>query len=289
MSEQSWLARQFEENRKHLKSVALRMLGSDTEADDAVQEAWIRLDRTGGGQIENLGGWLTTVVARVCLDQLRSRRANREVSWDEGEQGQLSDGGWTDPEEEALLADAMGPALLAVLETLSPPERVAFVLHDLFGVPFDDVGAVVERSSEAARQLASRARRRLRGVAEPESVYPRRAREVVEAFLAAARGGNFEALLTLLDPEVSVSGDATAAAMGGTARIQGREAAAKLFGGRARGARLALVDGQIAASGIHNGTPVIVLLFTIRDGMIVHVDVVADRDHLAAMVIEPLE
>ena len=287
MNEQFWMAQRFEENRTRLKAVAVRMLGSDNEADDAVQEAWIRLHRA-GGSVENLGGWLTTVVARVCLDILRSRRAHREDSWDEGEAGEVSDSRGLGPEEEALLADTMGPALLAVLETLSPPERVAFVLHDLFGVPFDEIGPVVERSAEAARQLASRARRRLRGAAVPEQAESSRSRGVVEAFLAAARGGDFESLLSLLDSEVTVSGDAVAAAMGGRTPIRGRQAAARLFGGRARGAQLVLADGRFAAAGMRNGTPVIVLLFTIRDGTIVHVDVVAEPERLAAMAIEML-
>ena len=208
MDEHEWLAEQFEANRTHLRAVAYRMLGSLSEADDAVQEAWLRLSRSDTSGVENLGGWLTTVVARVCLDMLRSRKSRREeplgahvpdpmVSREDG----------IDPEHEALLADSVGLALLVVLETLAPAERVAFVLHDMFDLPFDEIAPIVGRSPTAARQLASRARRRVQGAATVPDADLTRQREVVDAFLAASRGGDFDALLALLDPDVVLRAD----------------------------------------------------------------------------------
>src|SRR5919112_3615036 len=201
MDEHDWLAERFEEHRTHLRAVAYRMLGSPSEADDAVQEAWLRLARSGGGGVENLGGWLTTVVARVCLNMLRSRRSRREEPLDESPGARVPDpivgrGEGIDPEHEALLADSVGLALLVVLETLAPAERLAFVLHDMFAVPFDEIAPIVGRSPTAARQLASRARRRVRGAAPVPDADLARQREVVDAFLTASRGGDFDALLT---------------------------------------------------------------------------------------------
>src|SRR5205809_3403172 len=216
MDESAWLAERFEEHRAHLRAVAYRMLGSLTEADDAVQDAWLRLSRSGAGEVENLGGWLTTIVARVCLNMLRSRNLRREqpvgvhvpdplISRDDD----------VDPEHEAMLADSVGLALQVVLETLAPAERVAFVLHDMFAVPFEEIAPIVGRSPEAARQLASRARRRVQGASPSEADRPRK-REVVEAFLAASRNGDFEALLAVLDPDVVARADATVVQMGAT-------------------------------------------------------------------------
>src|SRR5262245_44253797 len=221
MNERDLLAERFEEHRSHLEAVAYRMLGSASEADDAVQEAWIRLSRTDTGEVDNLGGWLTTVVARVCLDMLRSRTARREEPWDAHVPERFaSTERLADPEYEAVLADSVGPALLVVLETLAPAERLAFVLHDMFGVPFDEIAAIVGRSPDAARQLASRARRRVQG-ADTASTDPDRQREVVDAFLAAARGGDFEALLALLDPDVVLRADAAAVTTGAPREIVG--------------------------------------------------------------------
>src|SRR3954453_2914675 len=204
MTEQDFLAERFEQHRTHLRAVAYRMLGSLSEADDAVQDAWLRLSRSDADAIENLGGWLTTVVARVCLNRLRSRETRNEEPLDGPRVPEpiVGNPDELDPEHEALLADSVGLALLVVLETLSPDERLAFVMHDMFGVPFDEIGPLVGRSPAAARQLASRPRRRVRGSAQPPDVDLARQREVVDAFLAAARGGDFDALLRLLDPDV---------------------------------------------------------------------------------------
>jgi len=276
------LARRFEEHRPHLKAVALRMLGAENEADDAVQEGWLRLSRSDVTAIQNLGGWLTTTVSRICLDLLRSRRSSKEESWDEQEFSSPALG--AGPEDEAILADALGPALLAVLETLSPPERVAFVLHDLFGVPFDDIGLVVDRSPDAARQLASRARRRLRGTDtdRPSS----RGQDIVRAFLAAAREGNFEGLLAVLDPAASARFDASAAAWSGNRETQGAHAVATMFKGQARAARPAIVDGLPAAAVVIQGTLRVVLLFMLRGDRIVGIEAVADQARLGGMVVE---
>src|ERR687893_406052 len=218
MEDHEWLGKRFEENRAYLRAVGYRMLGSLSEADDAVQEAWLRLSRSDTSGIENLGGWLTTVVGRVCLDMLRSRTARRE---DPLELRPTEPAGGDEPEKEAELADSVGLALLVVLDALTPPERLAFVLHDLFEVPFDDVAAVLDRSPAAARQLASRARRRVQGAA-PDATGPAdaaRRREVVRAFLAAARKGDFAGLLAVLDPDVVLRADAAVSALGGFQRL----------------------------------------------------------------------
>src|SRR5436190_854149 len=225
MQERDWLAERFESDRTRLRAVAYRMLGSVSEADDAVQEAWLRLSRSDAGDIENLSGWLTTVVARVSLDMLRSRKSRREESLGPHvPEPILSNPDELDPEHEALLADSVGLALLVVLETLSPDERLAFVMHDMFAVPFDEIGPLVGRSPAAARQLASRARRRVRGAAQPPDVDLARQREVVDAFLAAARGGDFDALLRLLDPEVVLRVDRGALPRAASAEVTGVEA-----------------------------------------------------------------
>src|SRR5439155_21282594 len=241
MNEYEWLAEQFEATRTHLQAVAYRMLGSLSEADDAVQESWLRLSRSDTSSIENLGGWLTTVVARICLDMLRSRNSRREESLEAAVSESIeSREGGIDPEQEVLLADSVGLALLVVLDTLNPAERLAFVLHDVFALPFDEIAPIVERSPTATRQLASRARRRVRGtttVKDPDLTHQR---EVVDAFLAASREGSFDALLAVLDPDVVFRADRTAVSAGGPEEVRGAPLVAKQFSGRAQGARPAL-------------------------------------------------
>jgi RNA polymerase sigma factor (sigma-70 family) len=282
MNEHDWLAERFEEHRTRLRAVAYRMLGSLSEADDAVQEAWLRLSRTDPDEIENLGGWLTTVVARVSLNMLRSRRVRREeplgVHMPDPIVGR-ADG--TDPEHEALLADSVGLALLVVLETLSPSERLAFVLHDIFGMPFDEIGPIVDRSPEAARQLASRARRRIQG----ENVVPDAdldtQRRVVDAFIAASRDGDFEALLEVLDPDVVLRVDLGPA--GRSVEVRGAaEVAGQAVGYSQLGLvmRPALVNGAAGAVSFLEGEPFSVGAVTVRDGRIVALDLLADPERL---------
>src|SRR6266852_2902561 len=235
MHEHEWLAEEFEANRTRLRAVAYRMLGSLSEADDAVQESWLHLSRSDTSGIENLGGWLTTVVARICLDMLRARNSRREESLEAAVSESIeSREEGIDPEQEALLADSVGLALLVVLGTLDPAERLAFVLHDIFAVPFDEIAPIVGRSPTAARQLASRARRRVRGAATVPDAELSRQREVVDAFLAAARGGEFDALLALLDPDVVFRADRAAVAAGSSGEVRGASAVARLFSGRAQ-------------------------------------------------------
>ena len=288
MDERDWLADRFEEQRGHLRAVAYRMLGSLSEADDAVQEAWLRLSRADTSDVENLGGWLTTVVGRVCLDMLRSRKARREEPLGEVVPMRVaSRGAGSDPEQEALLADSVGLALLVVLETLEPAERLAFVLHDMFAVPFDEIAPIVDRSPTAARQLASRARRRVRGmggrdggIAAPRSDLTRQ-REVVDAFLAAARGGDFNALLAVLDPDVVLHSDRAAMRPGVPAEVRGVNAVATLaLKGRARAAQPALVNGAVGVIVAPRGRLMMVLDFTIRDGKIVAIDAIADPERV---------
>jgi RNA polymerase sigma factor (sigma-70 family) len=277
MDDRDWLAERFEAYRPHLRAVAYRMLGSASEADDAVQEAWLRASRASPAGVDNLGGWLTTVVGRVCLDLLRSRRSRRE----EPLEANLPDRG-ADPEDEALLAEGVGSALLVVLDTLGPAERLAFVLHDLFAVPFQEVAAILGRSEAAARQLASRARRRVQGAQAPEGDRARQ-RLVVEAFLAASREGDFEALLRLLDPQVVVRADAAATGTAAPRVVRGAAAVASQalgFARRARLARLALVDGAVGLVVTPPGRPSLVLGFTIRRGLISAIDILADPEHL---------
>jgi len=322
------LAQRFEDSRPHLAAVAYRMLGSRAEADDAVQEAWLRLARTDVDGVDNLRGWLTTVVSRVCLDMLRSRISRREDPLADDERVAPEAG----PEGEAVLADSVGAALLVVLDTLAPAERLAFVLHDLFAMPFDEIGTVLGRSPAAARQLASRARRRVQGVGsdEPDDAAAEeggaaasarsadvaggaagradsaarqaaaggadgpptdpvgRRREVVAAFLTASRGGDFTALLELLDPEAVVLADAAAVIAGAEAEVRGAAAVAATFVGRAKAARLALLDGEPGLIWTHRGEVRMAFAFTVVDGHVAGIELIADPGRLAAMGVEPL-
>jgi RNA polymerase sigma factor (sigma-70 family) len=280
VDDRDWLAERFEQHRPHLRAVAYRMLGSLGEAEDAVQEAWLRLSRADTGGVQNLGGWLTTVVGRVCLDMLRARRARPEqpvgayvpepiVSREDG----------VDPEHEALLADSVGLALLVVLETLAPPERLAFVLHDMFAVPFDEIAPIVGRSPAAARQLASRARRRVRGQTPVPDTDLARQREVVDAFVAAAREGDFDALLAVLDPDVVLRADRGAVPAGASMIVRGARAVAenaRSFAHLGPFGRPALVNGAAGMVVAPNGRPFAVMGFTVADGRIVEIDVLAD-------------
>ena len=285
MNETDWLAGRFEENRSHLQAVAFRMLGSLSEADDAVQETWLRLSGSDTRDVENLSGWLTTVAARVCLDMLRSRASRREqpVGGPLPEPAAHSSGTGGDPEDEALLADSVGMALLVVLGTLGPAERVAFVLHDMFAVPFDEVAAIVGRSPAAARQLASRARRRVQGADAIALGNQRRQREIVDAFLAASRGGDIEALLLLLDPDVVLRGDQSVVRMGSPAKVAGAAAVAGTFSGRAKAVRAAVLSGIPGAVWTHRGEPRMVFSFTIADGKITGIDMIADPDRIGEL------
>jgi len=281
MNEHEWLAEQFEANRAHLQAVAYRMLGSLAEADDAVQESWFRLSRSDTSDIANLGGWLTTVVARICLDMLRSRNARREESLEAAVSESIeSREGGIDPEQEALLADSVGLALLVVLDTLSPAERLAFVLHDIFAMPFDEIAPIVEREVPATKQLASRARRRVRGGAMVKDADLAASRTVVDAFLAAARGGDFNALLTVLDPEIVFRIDGTTSPKGLSREVHGAQAVARQFSGRAQGFRTALVDGAVALIVAPHGHLFLVLGLTIRNGKIAEIEAVADPTRL---------
>src|SRR5436305_15315452 len=271
------LADRFESQRPRLRAVAYRMLGSASEADDAVQEAWLRVSRAGTADVANLAGWLTTVVARVCLNVLQARRTRREEPLDE-HLAAPPGGDVPDPEQQALLADSVGLALLVVLDTLTPAERLAFVLHDLFAVPFEEIAPIVDRTPAAARQLASRARRRVQGAGVSGGPDPVRQREVVPAFLAASRGGDFEALLTLLDPDVVVRADAAAVRMGAPAEVRGPRAVAETFAGRAQAAEPVLVDGLAGLVWAAGGRPRMVFTFTVADGRVTAVDLVADPD-----------
>jgi len=288
MEGHAWLVERFEENRSHLRAVAYRMLGSRTDADDALQEAWIRLSRADTSGVENLGGWLTTVVARVCLDMLRSRKSRREEPLDAHvPEPTVSREDRTHPEHDALLADSVGLALLVVLETLAPAERVAFVLHDLFDLPFDEIAPIVGRSPAAARQLASRARRRVQGVTAPDVDRTRR-RALVDAFLAASRDGDFEALLAVLDPDVVVRADAEAVRIGASAEVRGAQAVAETFKGRARAAQPALVNGAAGLVWVAAGRPRVVFEFTTAGGKIVAIDLVADPERLRQLDLQVL-
>jgi RNA polymerase sigma-70 factor (ECF subfamily) len=281
MQNHDLLAERFEANRTNLRAVAYRMLGSATEADDAVQEAWLRLSRADAGEIDNLGGWLTTVVARVCLDMLRSRTSRREEPLAPGLPEPIAgNGDALDPEHAAVVADSVGLAMLVVLDTLPPAERVAFVLHDMFAVPFDQIAPIVGRSSDATRQLASRARRRVQGASADLVADRARQREVVEAFLAAARDGRFEALLALLDPDVVVRADRAAVEVGASEEVRGAEAVAGTFSGRARAARAALVGGAVGLVWAQQGEARMVFDFTIEDGKVVEIDLIADPERI---------
>jgi RNA polymerase sigma factor (sigma-70 family) len=286
VDEHDWLAERFEAHRTHLRAVAYRMLGSLSETDDAVQETWLRLSRAGTGGVDsrgvdNLGGWLTTVVGRVCLDMLRSRTSRREEPLD----GHVPDpivgpADGTDPEHEALLADSVGAALLVVLDTLGPAERLAFVLHDIFAVPFDEIGSILERSPNAAKQLASRARHRIEGTPPEPGVDHTRRREVVAAFLAASRGGDFDALLALLDPDVVLRADGASVSAGAPKEVRGAPAVAGQFSGRAQAAQAALIDGAPGAVWVIGRRPRVVFDFTITDGRIVEIELIAEPERL---------
>ena len=290
--DRDWLAERFEEHRTRLRAVGYRMLGSVTEADDAVQEAWLRLSRSDTRQIENLGGWLTTVVARVCLNMLQSRKVRREepvgvhvpdpiVRLDDE----------TDPEEQALLADSVGLALLVVLDTLDPAERLAFVLHDMFAVPFDEIASILGRSPAAARQLASRARRRVQGAPAPDPDLARQ-RQVVDAFLAAVREGDFEALIEVLHPDVVLRADSGRVPPPATQLVRGAPAVAELalvFSDVARFSRPALVNGTAGLVTAPRPDLVSVMGFTIRDGRIVEIDILADPARLAQLDLRALD
>jgi RNA polymerase sigma factor (sigma-70 family) len=293
MEGHEWLAERFEANRAHLRAVAYRMLGSLSEADDAVQEAWLRLSRSDTSGVENLGGWLTTVVARVCLDMLRSRKARREEPLGANVPEPIANReAGTDPEHEALLADSVGLALLVVLDRLTPAERLAFVLHDMFAVPFDEIARIVGRSPTATRQLASRARRRVRGAATVPAADLTRQRDVVDAFLAALRSGDLDALLAVLDPDVVVRADEAAARPGAPREVRGARAWAKqalAFSRGARAARPALVNGAVGIVVAPRGRLFRVLSFTVARGKIVQVDVIADPARLGQLDLSVLE
>ncbi|GID31195.1 sigma-70 family RNA polymerase sigma factor [Paractinoplanes brasiliensis] len=269
----------FEANRPRLRAVAYRMLGSATEADDAVQEAWLRLDRAGSEHVDNLDAWLTTVVGRVCLDMLRSRGSRREGLLSEAEPTRT-----TGPEDEAVLADSVGLALLVVLETLTPAERLAFVLHDLFAVPFDEVAPIVGRSPDAARQLASRARRRVRGHSGPAG-HPA-GREIVDAFLTASREGDFATLLSLLDPDVLLRVDEQFRDL--PTELRGAHDVARFYVGRAHGAFPALIDGALGIRVAPGGDTLLVVTFAITGGRITALEATTNQSHLRDMEILPL-
>jgi RNA polymerase sigma-70 factor (ECF subfamily) len=282
------LADRFEADRARLLAVARRLLGSELEAEDAVQEAWLRLERTDAEAVDNLSGWLTTVVSRVCLDRLRARRARPEQHMDD-DASTAASATDADPEREAVLADSIGSALLVVLERLSPGERVAFVLHDVFAMPFEDVALVVDRSPEATRQLASRARRRVQGGQVSPDLDLLRRRQLVEAFLAAARGGDFNGLLAVLDPDVALRPDQAALRMGSLRETRGAAAVASALAGGAQTARLALVDGLPALVWAPGGTIRGVIEFRVADGRIVGLDVTGDAARIDELEIVLLD
>jgi RNA polymerase sigma-70 factor (ECF subfamily) len=287
MQAQDFLAGQFEAHRGRLRAVAYRMLGSAPEAEDAVQEAWLRLARSDEAAIDNLGGWLTTVVARICLDALRARKSRREEPIGPATPEPVSE----PTDQEAMLADSIGVALLVVLDTLKPAERVAFVLHDMFDLPFEDIAPIVGRSPEAARQLASRARRRVRG-AQPDAeidVDVTRRREIVEAFLAASRNGDMEGLLRVLDPDVVFRPDMVASRMGNVGEVRGAAPVAALFKGRAQAAKTALIDGAVGVAVAFGGQLRIAMRLTFAGDRIAEFEAIADPEALAHISVETTE
>lgn len=296
MEKKDWLAKNFEETRHHLKAVAYRMLGSTGEAEEAVQEAWIRLNGSDSEKIENLNGWLTTVVSRVCLDMLRSRKSRGETSLDE-KALERSPQETTHPEAEFMIADAVGPALLVVLDLLTPAERIAFVLHDLFDLSFAEIAPIIDRTEEATRQLASRARRRVRGAETPSENLQRR-QEVVAAFVAASRDGHFEALIHLLHPEATLRADETAVKVAEANKakgapqfqreIKGATNVAGTLKGKAAAAQLALINGMPGMTWAPGGKPVVAFVFTVEDGKIRDIEIIMDRDKLINVEIEIL-
>ena len=297
MGESVLAAERFEEHRSHLRAVADRMLGSLSEADDALQEAWLRVSRADTSGVENLAGWLTTVVARVCLNLLRTRERQREESLDGHVDARVADAvvgpaNGRDPEEEAVLADSVGVALLVVLDTLAPAERLSFVLHDMFAVPFDEIGPMLERSPAAVRQLASRARRRVKGASPlPEADLARRHR-VVDAFLAATRGGNFDALVALLHPDVVLRADKAVVPTPEPVVVRGAHTVAKgamAATGRAAFTGVALIDGTVGLAMAPRGRLSVVLAFTIADGLVTEIDVIAEPERLGGLEIAVLD
>jgi RNA polymerase sigma-70 factor (ECF subfamily) len=283
--DQSFLAEQFEANRARLRGVAFRMLGSSSEVDDAVQETWLRLSRSDASALDNLGGWLTTVVARICLDMLRSRKSRREEPIGPHVPEPVAN---DEHQRDTEMADSVGAALLVVLETLAPAERLAFVLHDMFAVPFEEIAPIVGRTPAAARQLASRARRRVQGTPVPD-VDLGRQRKIVDAFLAASRNGDFEGLLAVLDPDVVFRADQAAQRLGSLAEIRGAAAVAETFKGRAQAAKPALVDGAMAVAVIFGGQLRIVLRLTMAGDRIAGVEAVADAERIDEFEVEVLE
>jgi RNA polymerase sigma factor (sigma-70 family) len=293
VDQQEWMTGRFEQQRARLRGVAYRMLGSLSDADDAVQEAWLRLNRADAGEVENLGGWLTTVVARVCLDMLRSRKSRREEPMDADAPEPIASGAHAaDPEQEALLADSVGLALLVVLDTLAPAERLAFVLHDLFGVSFDDIAPIVQRSPAAARQLASRARRRVRGTAKVSATDLTGQREIINRFLAALRAGDVEGLVAVLDPDLVVRVDAAGATSGQPVEVRGARTwatGAVAFARAAQATQPALVDGSVGLVLAPGGRLSRVLRITIAGGRIARIDIIADPARLRALDLAVLE
>jgi RNA polymerase sigma factor (sigma-70 family) len=294
MIDHNWLVEQFEAHRNHLQAVAYRMLGSRSEADDAVQESWIRLIRSNTSEVENMGGWLTTLVSKVCLDMLRSRKSRREelvmASAPEPVTGH-QDG--SDPEHEAVIADSVGLAMLVVLEKLNPAERIAFVLHDIFAVSFSEIALIIGCNEAAARQLASRARRRVQGAeSTSETAELQRKRELVDAFLAASRNGDFEKLLSVLDPNVVLRNDPVFTPVANVPVVRGSEAVAKQanqFAGRARGGmKSVLVNGSVGVIAGHLDQPIFILEFTVVDGKITEIDMIADQARLRGLDIAVL-
>ena len=284
MNDSHRLAEQFQSNRSRLEAVAFRMLGSHAEAEDVVQEAWLRLNRTDANEVGNLAGWLTTVVGRICLDMLRARKARREdVLESGGPEPVANDNIEAVLEQESQLADSVGLALLVVLQTLAPAERIAFVLHDMFDLPFDEIAPIVGRSPTAARQLASRARRRVQGRAIEPDRDREAQRQIVDAFLTAARGGDMQGLLAALDPEVVVRSDAAARKLGAQAEVHGAERVARFYLGKAQEARPALVDGAVGIVVAPRGRLALALRLTFANGRIAGIDVVADQAQLREM------
>jgi RNA polymerase sigma-70 factor (ECF subfamily) len=288
MTERNFPAGDFEAYRGRLRAVAYRMLGSRSEADDAVQEAWLPLNRTEAGTVANLGGWLTTVVARVCLDMLRARKARREEPMEPQTPEPAVGPEAIRIEREAELADSVGAALLVVLDTLSPAERLAFVLHDMFAVPFEEIAPIVGRSPAAARQLASRARRRVQGASPNRDADFVRQKAIVDAFLAASRDGDFEGLLALLDPEVVYRADAAVMRLGSPAQLHGATAVAEAFKSRATAAKTALADGALGLAVIFGGRLRIVIRVTVAHDRIVAVDAMGDPARLSEVDLEIL-
>jgi RNA polymerase sigma factor (sigma-70 family) len=291
MDEQQFLAEQFEANRTHLRAVAYRMLGSVSETEDAVQEAWLRLSRSDMGSVSNLGGWLTTVVARICLDMLRARKSRHEAPLEEHVAEMVVSQDYSvDPEHEMLMAESVGLALLVVIDTLTPAERIAFVLHDMFDFSFEQIGPIVGRTPTATRQLASRARRRVRGKGQDSAGSGVATdRKLIDVFLSASRSGNFEQLLTVLDPEVVFRADRVAQASGASDEVRGAEAVAQFFLGRAAGARTALVDGAVAAVVAPRGKLLLILGFKMVDGKVIEINAIADPGQLRQLNLALLE